>query len=494
MNSLPRHFLRVIGPGLAALLASCAVGPDFLAPAPPDVERFTPEPTVSPGGGQRFRDGVEVPARWWEAFRSENLDDLVDEALARNPTLEAADAAIRVAQFNAFAGSGAFFPQVSLGSNSSYNLASGDATNSTVVQTPYSFFTKQVQINYTLDIWGANWRNVESLDAIRNQQVYQKQAAHLTLAANVVKAAIEEASLRGQIAATRRVIALEEERLALLQRQLDYGVVAGTDILSQQTILDQTRQNLPPLASRLAQQRNLLTALAGRYPSDEVNETFALAQFSLPRDLPLSLPSKLVAQRPDIRDAKANLHSASALIGVAVAARLPNVTLSANGATSAFSLAQLLQPGTFGYALAGNVAQTAFDGMTLYNKQKAAEASFDQAEAQYRDTVVKAFQNVADVLRALQSDARSVQSARAAEGTAKKYLDNIRWRLKFGEVSQLAVVDAQRAYLGAANSRILSEAQRLTDTVALFVALGGGWESREEATPSQSQKALVKPG
>ncbi|MGA8171493.1 MAG: efflux transporter outer membrane subunit [Methylocystis sp.] len=476
MTSLRRQFSRVIGLGFALALASCAVGPDFLAPAPPGVARFTPEPTTSPGGGQRFRDGAEISPRWWEAFRSKSLDDLVEEALARNPTLEAADAAIRVAQFNAFAGSGAFFPQVTLGSNSSYNLSSGETTaTQTFAQIPYGFFTKQVQINYTLDIWGANWRNVESLDALRDQQIYQKQAAHLTLAANVAKAAIEEASLRGQIAATRRAVMLEEERLTLLQRQLAQGAVAGTDILSQQNALAQARQTLPPLESRLAQQRNLLTALAGRYPSEEVGETFALAQFSLPRDLPLSLPSKLVAQRPDIKGAEANLHSASALIGVAVAARLPNVTLSATGSTSAFSLLQLFQPATFGYALAGNVAQTAFDGMTLYNKQKAAEASLDQAKAQYRDTVIKAFENVADALRALQSDARSVQSARAAEGTAKKYLESIRLRLKFGGVSQLAVVDAQRAYLAAANSRVQIEAQRLSDTVALFVALGGGW-------------------
>jgi len=465
----------LIALGLSLSLASCAVGPDFVSPAPPDVERFTPEPTASRGGGQLFREGAEVSARWWQAFGSKSLDDLVEEALGRNPTLEAADAAVRVAQSNAFAGSGAFFPQVSLGSNSSYNLVSGDATNSTVLQTPYSYFTKQVQISYTLDIWGANARNVESLDALRDQQIYRKQAAHLTVAANVVKAAIEEASLRGQIAATRRVVALEEEHLALLQRQLNYGAAANADILSQQTVIEQARQTLPALESRLAQQRNLLTALAGRYPSDEVDATFALAQFSAPRDLPLSLPSRLVAQRPDIKGAEANLHSASALIGVAVAARLPNVTLSANGLTSAFQLAQLFQPGTFGYTLAGNIAQTAFDGMTLYNKQKAAEASFDQAKAQYRDTVVKAFQNVADALRALQSDARSVQSARVAERTAKSYLETVRLRLKFGFVSQLAVVDAQRAYLAAANVRIQSEAQRLTDTVALFVALGGGW-------------------
>ena len=485
MTSLRRHFSRVIGRVSPSRSPHAPLAPILSRPRHPHVERFTPEKTASPGGGQRFREGAEVSARWWEAFHSNSLDDLVEEALARNPTLEAADAAIRVAQFNAFAGLGAYFPQVLLSSNSSYSIASGDATNTTVTQTAYSFFTKQVQINYTLDIWGANWRNVESLDAMRDQQIYQKQAAHLTLAANVAKAAIEEASLRGQIAATRRVIALEEERLALLQRQLAQGAVAGTDILSQQNALAQARESLPPLESRLAQQRNLLTALAGRYPSEEVDETFALAQFSLPRDLPLSLPSRLVAQRPDIKGAEANLHSASAQIGVAVAARLPNVTLSANGSTSAFSLAQLFQPGTFGYSFAGNIAQTAFDGMTLYNKQKAAEASFDQAKAQYRDTVVKAFQNVADALRALQSDARSVQSARAAEGTAKKYLDHVRLQLKLGDVSQLAVVDAQRSYLAAANSRIKAEAQRLTDTVALFVALGGGWGSQKEAKPSE---------
>ncbi len=470
---------------LAMALSGCAVGPDFQTPAPPEVEGFTPEKAASPGNGQHFKEGTDIPARWWAAFGSKQLNDLIQEAIDRNPTLETADSAIRVAQFNAEAAAGAFFPQVTLNSNSSYQLSSGDSTTSTVTQTAFSFFTKQVQISYTPDLWGGNRRTVESLDAQRESQVYQKQAAYTLLAANVAKAAIEEASLRGQIAATRRIIALEEERLALLDRQFAYGAVAGTDILSQQTALAQARQTLPALEIRLAEQRNLLTALAGRYPSEEIGETFELSQLALPRDLPLSLPSRLVAQRPDIKAAEANLHSASAQIGVAVAARLPNVTLTANGATSAFQLAQLFQPGTFGYALAGNVAQTAFDGMTLYNKQRAAEAAFAQAESQYRDAVIKAFQNVADALRALQGDARAVASARAAEATSKRYLDKIRSQQRLGGVSQLAVVDAQRAYLGASNARIQAEAQRLTDTVALFVALGGGWGNREEAKPSQ---------
>jgi len=462
---------------LAAALSACAVGPDFQTPAPPDVEGFTPEKIASPGNGQRFKEGAAIPARWWTAFGSTQLDALIQEALDRNPTLEAADAAIRVAQYNADAAKGAFFPQVVLNSNSSYQLYSGDATTSTVTQSAYSFFSKQVQISYAPDIWGANRRTVESLEAQRELQGYQKQAAYLTLAANVAKAAIEEASLRAQIAATRRIIELEQERLTLLERQFAYGAVSGTDILSQQSALAQARQTLPDLEKRLAAQRNLLTALAGRYPSQEVGETFDLARIALPHELPLSLPAQLVAQRPDIKAAEAGVHSASAQVGVAVAARLPNIVLTANGGTSAFQLAQLFTPGTGFYALAGNIAQTAFDGMTLLNKQRAADAGLEQAEAQYRAAVINAFQNVADTLRALQADARAVKEARVAEGAAKKYLDKIRLQSRFGGVSQLAVVDAQRTYLAASIARVQAETQRITDSVALFVALGGGWET-----------------
>jgi NodT family efflux transporter outer membrane factor (OMF) lipoprotein len=459
----------------ALALSSCAVGPDFVAPPPPEVGRFTPEKTASPGNGQRFRGGADVPARWWTAFGSRQLDELIQEALEHNPTLEAADAAIRVAQYNADAATGAFFPQLSLNSNSSYNYSSGDATNTTVTQTGYSFFSKSVGITYAPDFWGANRRNVESLDAQRDIQGFQKEAAHLTLAADVAKAAIEEASLRAQIAATRRIIALQEERLSLLERQLAFGAVAGTDILSQQAALVQARHTLPDLERRLAQQRNLLTALVGRYPSQEVGETFDLAHLALPHELPLSLPGQLVGQRPDIKAAQASFHSASAQVGVAVAARLPNVVLTANGGSGAFQLAQLFTPGTWSYTLMGNVAQPVFDGMTLLNKQRAAEAGLEQAEAQYRGAVINAFQNVADTLRALQSDARAVKEARIAESVAKKYLDKIRSQQNFGGVSQLAVVDAQRTLLSTAMTRVQVEAQRLTDTVALFVALGGGW-------------------
>ena len=475
MNSARPALFGLLGLGMAVALSSCAVGPDFETPAPPPAERFTREPTASPGDGQRFHEGVEVSERWWREFRSPRLNDLIDDALQRNTTIEAAVAAMAVAHYNAEAGVGALFPLVGLASNSSYNLYSGNATNSTVTQTPFSYYNKQVQISYTLDVWGGARRNIESLDAQAENAAFLMAAAQVMIAANVAKAAIEEASLRAQIAATRMVIGLEAERLALLQLQFAKGAVSSIDLLSQETALAQARQRLPVLERLLAQQRDLLTALAGRLPQDEVEETFALSQFSLPRDLPLSLPAQLVGQRPDIRAAEANLHSASAQVGVAIAARLPNIQLSPAGQTGAFYIPELFHPGTFGYQLAGNIAQTAFDGFTLQNKQKAAEAGLDQAKAQYRDTVVKAFQNVADSLRALQFDARAVAAARAAEGSAKRYLERVRLQQKFGGVSQLVVVDAQRSYLNAALARVQVEAQRLSNTVALYAALGGGW-------------------
>jgi NodT family efflux transporter outer membrane factor (OMF) lipoprotein len=480
-------------------LGGCAFGPDFVTPPPPSVTSFTSEPLVSIGNGQRFVEGGEVPERWWTAFGSERLNKLIDDVIANTPTLEAAEAAIKVAQFNRESATGAFFPQINLNSSSSSQLPSSagtqlnasstssinagtqqdllgaGTTTTATTQQAYSFFTKQVQISFSPDIWGATRRNVESLEADADNRRYQKEAARLSLVGNVAKAAIEEASLRSQIAVTQRVVDIERARLGLLERQLTAGAVSGTDIIAQQTAVAQALQTLPTLEMRLTQQRNLLTALAGRYSSEQIDQKFELAQFSLPRDLPAAIPSQVIARRPDIKAAEANMHSASAQIGVAIAARLPNIVLSADIGTSAVKLAQLFTPTTAFYTLAGNITQTAFDGMSLLNKQHAAEARLDIATAQYRGAVINSFQNVADSLRALQADARSVNAARLAEARAGSYLNNIRSRQKFGAVTQLEVVDAQRAYLNTTISRIQGEAQRLTDTVALFIALGGGW-------------------
>jgi NodT family efflux transporter outer membrane factor (OMF) lipoprotein len=342
-------------------------------------------------------------------------------------------------------------------------------------QAEYTLVTNQLTVSFTPDIWGGNFRAVENLDAVTEQQLFQLEAAYLALTSNVVTAAIQEASLRGQIAATERIIAIERNLLDIFKRQFNLGQAAQADVLAQDAALAQAELTLPPLQKQLAQQRDLLTALAGQLPADEVAQRFDLDHFKLPANLPVSLPGRLVDQRPDVRAAEANMHSASAQVGVAIAARLPNIVLSANGGSTAYNFAQSFAPGTGFYTIAASATAPIFDGFTLYNKQKAAEAALDQAEAQYRSTVISAFQNVADALRALQADARAARAARRAEDTAKASLDIVQKQLNAGQVNQLAVLNAQQTYLNAAVIRVQTDANRLTDTAALFMALGGGW-------------------
>ena len=457
---------RLLGAALAsAALSSCAVGPDYTPAPAPDVTRFTRETTASPGNGQSFAQGAEVAPQWWKAYGSRSLYALVEEALAKSPTLEAAEAAIRAANSTVSAQEGAFFPQVSGLSNSSRSSSGGAA--------PTNLFSKQLNASFTPDIWGANARAIESLEAQAERARLQLEAVRLTLAHDVVAAAIEEASLRGQIAMTQELVAIQQENLSLLMLQHSHGAASGLDLSSQQAALAQTRQSLPGLERQLAVQRNRLTALTGRYPSQEIDETFALSKLKLPEDMPLRLPAQVVEKRPDIRQAATDVHGASADVGVAVAARLPNVTLSADTGASALKLAQLFTPGTGFYTLAGTVSQPIFEGMTLLNRQRAAEARLDEAKARYRETVVGAFQNVADSLRALQADARSVRDARLAEAASRRFLDQTRTQRRYGGVSQLTVLTAQQSYLSASMARVRAEAARLSDAAAFFTAIGG---------------------
>lgn len=470
----------------ALSLAGCAVGPDFVPPTSPDVAGYTPERLVSPRpdrdgprvAPQRFVPAAELPVRWWAAFHSTPLETLIRRAIDGNPTLQAADAAIRIAGENALAQRGLFFPQVGANYTGTDQQASNLATQQATAdpaQSRYTLHTAQLTISFVPDLWGQNQRSVESLDALTAQAQFQLEAAYLTLTANVVTAAIQEASLRGQIAATERIIVIERDILGILKVQRDAGQAAEVDVLTQQTALAQAEQSLPPLQKQLAIQRDLLTALAGRASADEVPERFDLARLKLPRNLPVTLPAALVEQRPDIRAAEANLHAASAQVGVAIAARLPNVTLSANPGSSAFKAADLLTPGTLFYTVAGSATATVFDGFTLYHRQKSAEAALDQAGALYRQTVITALQNVADALRSLQADARAVQAAIKAEDSAKATLDIVQKQLTLGQISPVTVLTAQQAYLNTSIARVQAEATRLADTAALFMALGGNW-------------------
>ncbi len=483
---------------VAALVCGCAVGPDFVPPAPPDVAGYNagraPTRTVGaavPGGeAQRFLNGRDIPGDWWRLFGSQPLRTLTERALKNNPDLAAAQAALRIAQANLAAGRGAFFPTID--GNFSTSRQSFPVTppvpdeNGNLSLPPsgtFNLFTGQVTVSYTPDVFGGVRRNVESLQAQSDNQRFQLEATYLTLTSNIVVAAVQEASLRGQIEATQSLIKIGNDVLRLLRTQFNLGQISESDVVAQEAAVAQIEQTLPPLERQLAQQRHLLSALTGGLPNQEPPEKFTLARLRLPRDLPVSVPSQLVQQRPDLRAAEENLHSASAQIGVAVANRIPNVTLTGNLGSTATTIGQLFSPGTGSWTLAGSVLQPIFDGGILYHREVAARATFEQAASQYRSTVVTSFQNVADSLSALQNDAVALQKAVAAENAANRSLTIARRRLELGDINYLLVLTAQQTYLQALITRVQAQANRFADTAALFQALGGGWWNRQDLDP-----------
>src|SRR5262245_10801489 len=477
------------------LLSGCAVGPDFERPEAPPVSGYTvgrlPASTEAADGvAQRFQRGRDVSGEWWTLFRSKDLSALIQEGLANNPDLEAALAALRIARENTRAQLGFFFPSVDASFSALRQKVPADITGEVPNPRIFNIFTGQVSVSYTPDVFGANFRNVESLEATAENQRYQLEAAHITLATNIVLAVVQEASLRGQIAATEQIIKIVRDVLDLMRRQRALGQIAEADVVTQEAALAQIEQTLPPLQRQLEQQRHLLSALTGGLPSQEPPEKFTLAGLKLPRDLPVSVPSQLVQQRPDLRAAEESLHSASALIGVAVANRLPNVTLTANVASTALTVGQLFSPGTESWAIAGAVLQPIFHGGTLYQQEVAARATFEQASSQYRSTVVTAFQNVADSLSALRNDAVALQKAVAAENAANRSLTIARRRLELGDINYILVLNAQHTAFQALLSRVQAQANRFADTAALFQALGGGWWNREDRDPPKQYPFL----
>ncbi len=310
----------------------------------------------------------------------------------------------------------------------------------------YSLFTVGFTISYTLDLFGANRRAIESLEALAEAQCFQLEAAYLSLASNVVAAAIQEASLRAQIEATQRIIAAQRETLDILRRQEGLGAVTGADVAQQEAALAQAEATLPPLQKALAQGRNLLATLSGRFPSVRVAEYFELSDLVLPPDLPLSLPSRLVEQRPDIRAAEATLHSASAQVGVATANQFPQITLNAGFTPTSIVFNQLFLPGQLSSVAGASILQTIVDGGALAAKKRAAQAALEQADAQYRSTVLTAFRNVADVLRALEYDALALQAAVAAERASANSLTIARRRLELGDTTYVVVLAAELSY------------------------------------------------
>jgi NodT family efflux transporter outer membrane factor (OMF) lipoprotein len=466
------------------VLGACAVGPDFKRPAAPNVGGYTAEPlatetasTPTHGGeAQRFVRDLDIPGQWWTLFRSQALNRLIDQALRGNPDLDAAQAALRHAKENVYASEGALLPSATANIQAERERLAGAVIGEPQFTPTFSVVTGSVNVSYAPDVFGGTRRQIESLASQAEFQRLELEATYLTLTSSLVVAAVQEASLRGQITATEQVLKIESDELELVGQRFRVGVVSQADVLLQQAMLEQTRATLPPLQKQLAQVRNELTALAGRLPSQEVSETFDLDGLTLPQDLPVSLPSQLVEQRPDVRAAEAQLHTASADVGVAIANQLPQFSITGAIGTTASGFATL--PGTGVWSIAGNASQTLFDAGALRHRKRAAAAAFDQAAAQYRGTVIKAFQNVSDALRALQSDADALVAQDAAERSAFASLELSRRQFHADTIDHLTVLIAERSWEQARISRIQAEGNRYADTAALFQALGGGWWHR----------------
>ncbi len=480
----------------AALLAGCAAGPDFQRPAPPAVESYTPEPlaettaaTPIPGGeAQSLVKERDIPGQWWELFHSDALNRLIRQALEANPDLQAAEAALRAARENTLAGEGAYFPSVDAKLGVNRQQANGASAGQGTASSIFTLYNASVGVSYTLDAFGGVRRQVESLSAQEEYQRFQLEGAYLTLAANLVTAAIQEASLRGQVEATRKLVEFQAQQLDIVRRQFEVGSVARTDVLAQQTQLAQTRATLPPLEKQLAQKRNQLAVLVGKFPGEGPGARFELADLKLPQELPLSLPSKLVEQRPDVRAKEALLHKASAEIGVATANMLPQLTLTASYGSAALTSGTLFTGPAVVWGAGASLLQPLFRGGTLLHRKRAAEASFDQAAAEYRGTVLKAFQDVADVLQALERDAEALQAQHEAEQAAAASLELAQKQYQVGSASFLTLLNAERAYQQARIALVQAQAARYADTAALFQALGGGWWNRDDGAAVAARK------
>lgn len=476
---------------LAMVLAGCTVGPNFRAPPPPAAPGYTDRPVpaaipAAPGAPmQRLVEGMAVPDRWWTQFGNDALTALVEEALTANTDLAVAEATLRQARAQAGVVQGAQLPAVDLGYQSerartSRSLSGVLADDKRYL---YTLHTAQVTINYPMDVFGGLRRRTESARASAEMQAHRAQAVRQTVAANTVLAVMRSASLSDQIRATEASIGASRTLLDLFRRRQALGQIGAADVAAQETALAQAEGTLPPLLRAAARQRSALNVLLGREPGAPSPDPLPLARLVLPADLPLSLPADLVAQRPDIRAAEAQLHAASADVGVAIAARLPSITLSANYGGKAIEFDRMFAGGNPFWSIIGGVAQPLFRGGALKRQQQAAEAALDGAKAQYRGVVLTALADVADTLAALQTDADALRSAATASAAARRNLDFVTRQLQLGDVGTLEVLNAANANAQAQVQFAQARAARFADTVALYQALGGGW------TPAKRENA-----
>ena len=506
MRSHFGQLLLVIG---VAFCASCAVGPRYHKPeapanagyAPALLPELTAAADIHGGETQRLISDRDIPFEWWELFQSAALNRLVEQAFKANPTVAAAQAALAQAQELVYAQQGFYFPTVSAVYQAERHKIAGNLTNDQApgvqgngenllapLQDPihaphtaplyYTFHTAELTVGFVPDVFGANRRQVESLAAQTEAQRFALEATYITLASNVVAAAIQEASVRAQITATRQIIEADQIALQILRDQFRLGYAMRIDVAAQEATLAQAMATLPPLQEQLEQTRDMMRALAGKLPND-ADEIFEFDALQLPLELPLSLPGKIIEQRPDVRAAEAQLHAANAQVGVAVATMLPQFSITGSLGGNATQIPWMFRTGGPFWNLYGNVSQPIFQGGTLLHRERASKEALKQAAAQYQSTVIAAYQNVADTLHASLSDADALAADVASEVAAKLTYDLTHRQMELGYVNYLSLLNAETVYQQALLTRVQAQATRYGDTVALFQALGGGWWNRK---------------
>ncbi|HUL47749.1 MAG TPA: efflux transporter outer membrane subunit [Steroidobacteraceae bacterium] len=465
---------------LAALAAGCAVGPDYHRPEAPAVTHYAngadPSATVAAhGAAQRFTPGAGVAADWWQLFGSDRLDSVVGEALRANPGLEAAEASLRQSEDNLRAGYGIFYPQAEADAAATRQRFSPLKFGSSGSASIFNLFTLSASVSYALDVFGGERRMIEGLHAQVDLQRATEQATYLTLISNIVNTVVARAAYRAEVDATNQLIELQRQQVQLAQVQVSAGTAPYSNVLSLKSQLASTEATVPQLEQRLSQADDLLATLVGRAPAEWSPPAIALVELTLPAELPVSLPSELVRQRPDVLIAEATAHGASANIGVATAALLPSVTLSGSYSANSTTTGQLTAAGGRAWDAGAGLTQPLFEGGTLWYRRNAALDQYKQASALYRQVVLGAFAQVADTLRALEHDAAALKAQDEALASAEEALHLVQANYQAGLNTYLDVLAADAQYHQAMINDLQMVAVRYQDTVALYVALGGGW-------------------
>jgi NodT family efflux transporter outer membrane factor (OMF) lipoprotein len=495
-GSALRSRTRLLAAGAALMISGCAVGPRYHAPAPPSVTTYTAVPvaaTISsaPNGAavQTLEYGAAVNPRWWRDFGSPALDRLVETALARNAGLDAAEATLKEARYNMRAAQGVFYPQVSLGL-SAQRLKESSASNGGVFTPPlFNLYTGEVSVGYDPDVFGLSRLVSRNERAQVDVAADQLRAASLTLAGNVVNTALNLAALDEEIAAEQSDIRDQAQLLELTRKRYSLGADSELSVLAQAIQLNTDRAALPTLEQARDQARHLLAVYLGKFPAEmRALETPQLARLQLPGRLAVSLPSALLRQRPDIRAAEAQLRAANAVVGEQVARMYPSLQLTAVFGNESNSWGSLFDPAARMWQLGAPLVLPLFEGGALEAQKHAAEQAYVAVFAEYRSTVLNAFSNVADVLRALQHDAVATGAERQALRDATRAFTLVRTQYRGGAVDYLSLLTSEVQYDTARIAYIQAQTRQLTDTAALYVALGGGDQAADSEGPDPSSQ------